>query len=612
MSRKNIAQIKADDARWKPTGFDRDALTLAALAENRGREATRSHLLTLGMGDPDNPRPISVGAIPRLMESLSVLYRVPAVRLLKDRDGKLLPDDDERAKAFADMARRMLLDSVWGLVDARRNLVRQCFLSFVESPRGVHARVHWPFEVFRSVTASAADDIDSDEAIAIEVMHGPTEQESIYQLWQHEDDGSWRCHIVDSAGREHGTQPYGEDGRPPFEGLPMVLVPDSLMAGVACLALPESRLDFALNVNALVNDVAFIVKNQAHSLKVMTSNDPKGAKPVEDGPDKIMVLPEGSDLQVLQQNPAIGEINSTIAAQLSMLALSESLPPDAFSATRQIHTGTALKVAERDLEARRQRQVPITIEAERRAFERLRAVHNAYAASWGVPRLDEDLELVVAFGSAWQPVDSREQQEAAFKDLAVGAQSIIGYIQERHRLDRAGAIDLYRQIQADRAQYPVALGQNPGAMIDGQLPALGEGSATPSDAKTPGAFNPELGTATEGASVTDAVQSTLAPAEPEASTSSGPEPEASTSSPGSRAAALEVGKANAAIEVIKAVGKRELERGSAIEILQVFFSLSAQEAERVVGPVGRTFFADDAGGVAAAAPPNEDRPALAE
>lgn len=587
---KTIAQIKAEDRRWKPSGFDADAVTLAALAENRGRAATRTHLLTLGMGDPDNPRPISVGAIPRLMESLSVLYRVPAVRLLKGADGRILPDDDPQAVAFAEMSRRMLLDSVWGLVDARRNIVRQCYLSFVESPRGVQARVHWPYEVFRYVTPSAADDIDQDQAIAIEVMHGPTEVESIFQVWSHEDDGSWRCWIVDGAGRRYGEQPYGDDGRPPFDGLPLVLVPDSLMAGVACLPLPESRLDFALNVNALVNDLSFIVKNQAHSLKVMTSNDPKNAKPVEDGPDKMMVLPEGSDLRILQQAPAIGEINSTIAAQLSMLALSESLPPDAFSATRQIHTGTALKVAERDLEARRQRQVPITIEAERRAFEKMRSVHNAFAASMGVPRLGEELSLLVAFGTAWQPTDAREMQEAAFKDLAVGAQSIIGYLQERYRLDRSAAIDLYRQVQMDRAEYPVALGQNPGAMVDGQLPALGEGSATPADAKTPGAFNPDIGTATEGASVTDAILSTSGEPAPAES----PQAPAAAPTEDVQATALNGAQVTSAVGIVQAVASRQLPRDSGLAMLERFFSLRREDAESIMGSVGSTFFIEAA------------------
>jgi hypothetical protein len=577
MTLKTISQIKADDARWKPASFDRDAIALASLAENRGRSVTLDHLRTLGMGDPDNPRPVSIGAIPRLMEALSVLYRLPAVRLLKERGGEVLADDDARAQAFAEMTRRALLDSVWGLVDARRNLLRQCFLSFVEGRRSVQARVHWPFDVFRSVTPSAADDLDQDEAIAIEVMRGPTANESVFQLWSHEEDDSWRCHIVNGAGALHGEQPYGDEGQPPYDGLPIVLVPDALMAGVAWLPIPESRLDFALNINTQVNDLMFIVKNQAHSLKVMTSNDPKGAKPVEDGPEKIMVLPEGSTLQVLQQSPAISAINDTIAAQLAMLAMSESLPGDAFSATRTVLTGTALKVAERDLEARRQRQVPITIEAERTAFEKMRAVHNAFASSWRVPSLGDELELVVAFASQWQPTDAREMQESAFKDMAIGATSIVGYLQERYRLDRAGAIDLYKRVQADRAAYPVANQQNPGAMIDGQLPAGGEGSATAADAKTPGAFNPDVATSTEGASVTSAVQAELAPG---AASATPADADAAPAASASNALALEVGKASAVVDIAKAVGKGELERAAAVGLAQVLYGLSASEAER--------------------------------
>ena len=594
----SIGAIKAADRKWKPGQFDQDAIMLASLSENRGREITRAHLRQVGMGDPSWLRPLCVGTIPRLAESLSVLYRVPATRSLKTRAGDILPDDDEQARTFAEVARRMLLDSVWGLVDLRRNLVRQCVVSFFEShaQESVQARVHWPFEVFRCVTPSAADVIDQDEAIAIQILHHPSnESESLYQLWQHEEDGSWRCWIVNGAGAQTGVQPYGEEGRPPFDGLPMVLVTDTLAAGAAWLPIPESRLDFALNVNGLANDLAFIVKHQAHAIRVLTSPDPGGVPPpTEDGPDRLQILPNGSDMKVLTQNPQISAINETIENELSQLCLSESLPADYFKKDRAVHTGPALKIAERDLESRRQRQAPLAVEAERRAFRKIRAIHNAYAGGWGVGRLNEGLELVASFSRQWQPTDPRELQEVYFKDLAIGATSMVRYIQDRYNVDRTDAVDIYTQVQAERVQYPVLNAQNPGAMVGdvGPLPALGEGGATD---KVAGAFNPDVASSVEGASVTDAVLNSgeaVPAASPPSGAPSGEAP-APAATPGSSAATLEVGKANAAVDIVVKVAKRELEREAGIGMLQVLFSLSPQEAERVMGAVGRAFFAEE-------------------
>lgn len=509
VDRISVAQIKGEDARWKGRGFDEDSLQLEALFENRGRQLTYDFLRSTGMGDSKNDKPLSIGTIPRITESLSVLYRVPATRRLK-LGNDVLDDDEPDVQTFAEITKRMTLDNVWQAVDAKRNLQRQCALVFVESQahQSVQARVIAPCNIFRMPIASAADCIEEDKAFLLMIRSAPRPEDCIYQLWQREGSGVdavWHNWIVDERDHLAGEQPYGDTGELPFGELPVMLIYDSLSGGQAYLPIPEGRLDFALNINAIANDVNYLVKLEAHSMKAVITDDKTAARD-QVGPDKVWVLPQGSSVSVLGHNPKIADANMTLERCLGMLALSESLPGDYFSSQRAIQTGPALKVAERDLEARRQRQAPLAVNDERRAFKKVRAIHNYFASEWDMDELNNELTLEASFGRQWQPVDAKELQETWFKDIAIGAGSLIGYLQERFNVDRHQAIDIYKQIQADRETYPVAAQQNPAAMIDGPRAALGPGSAT----KEPGAINPELGTSTEGASTTDAVRSALA------------------------------------------------------------------------------------------------------
>lgn len=514
--RVTIQQVKTEDWRWKPGGtqFDDDSIKLSKLYTQTARTQTYAHLATLGQGDKDNRHPLVVGVIPRLTESLSVLYRVPATRRLK-RGGKLLADSNPACKTFETIAERMCLDNVWQLVDARRNLFRQCMISFVESQtrESVAVRIVEPHSIWRMPTATAADDIEEDRAIALLIRDAVLQQDRRYQLWQHDDDDQarWRCWIVDGGGAMVGQQPYGEEGLLPFDCLPLLMVYDDLPAGQAYLPIPESRLDFAQNVNALANDLQYLVKLEAHTIKAVLTDDPKGV-PSQVGPDKTWIMPRDADVKVLATSPHIADAGRTIEQMLSMLAMAESLPPDYFSATRVHRTGPALKTAERDLEARRQRQIPLAMQDERRAFHKIREIHNMFAGEWGQDPLPDDVELSASFLAQWQPVDPKDLQNAAGFDLAIGAMSMIEYIQQARNITRAEAIEAYEQVQADREAYPVLQQQNPAALLDGPNPLIGNAGAT----KTPGAFNPDLATSTDGASVADAVKAAVmdAPAMP--------------------------------------------------------------------------------------------------
>lgn len=516
------AQIAKIDAEWKwsvDARFTEDALRLGALFEDRGRETIRAHLRSIGMGDKHNGDPIQVGTMQRLMESISVIYQQPASRTLVYDEEPARPDSAEM-RAFRAMARRMLLNQVWSQVDRRRNLFRQCVVLFAESlsHRTVTSRLYEPYNVIRAPSAGAADMLDEDDAIAFCIRWHEREEERWWQLWQHEDDDTWRCWNVTSDGKMLPRQPYDDAGAPPFDGLPAVMVTDEILMGRAWLPIPQVRLSLALNIAAVANDVQLLVKHEGHTQTVVKTSDP-GAVPDRVGADQTWKVPVDADVLKLATSPKIEEAGQTTERWLAMLALSESLPVDAFSRNRQVLTGASLMAAERDLERRRIRTTPLAAAEEALAFRKYGAIWNYYAREFDAVPVDVDADLYCSFAQPTAYQDIAQAQQVSMRELALGTESMIGHFAMMRRLGPDEARVEWQRVQAERLEFPtpsaageiiaeriqsqaqnVAPGQNPAAMVEGpHVPGV-------SNEKIHGALNHEPATSTDGASVVDAAR----------------------------------------------------------------------------------------------------------
>lgn len=529
VARRSPAEIIAEDKKWKDAvdpHFERDALRLHALYEDRGRRTVTEHLRGLGMGDRDNFDPTQVGTIPRLIEMLSVLYERPAFRALA-RDEKPIDGDAPASRAFRRLAARMPLNLSWSQIDQVRNLLRQAVVVFAESAehRAVVARVFEPYSAHRWPTAGAADVLDSDEAIALCVRYGAEERDRLYQTWQRQDDSSWRCWLQRPDGQLVGEQPYGDEGRPPFGVLPAILVTDQLLLGKAWLPIPQGRLSLALNIDAIANDVQLLVKHEGHSMTIASSPDPAGI-PDDHGPDRIIRAPADTKYYKIDGDPKIEDASRTVERYLALLALAESLPVNAFAVDAQPITGAQLMVAERDLARRRRRQAELARTLEAQSYRKYCAVARAFP-ELDLAGLEEDLDLLVAFPNPSQYRDVSEQQNVSFRELALGTKSMLMHFSEMQGVSLEDGRILHLVVEQQRVEWPtpaaareliaeavetsvastststtVAPGQNPAAMVKGPKPAVGRGGAQ----KTPGAFNPDPATSTEGASVLDAVR----------------------------------------------------------------------------------------------------------
>ena len=492
--------------------FENDSKKLTKLYEGRGRQTVRDFIGGIGMGDPENQRPVAPNITARLIDSVAVLYASPATRLLK-RNGVVLDDDHPDSVALAEATQRMELDAVMARADAYRQLLRQVIVMFAESDAhgSVVSRLFEPHNYARKVSPWAADLLEEDEAIAFRLAFGSNDgdehPDDLWEVWMHEDNGDWRVWRVNGDGDRTGHQPFGDDGTSPFGLLPAVQLTDAVPMGRAYLPIPENRLDALLMASAIASDAAFIAKMEAHSLIVFHTEDTKGVQKIADeaGPNKAAVMAQDDRIEVHGHQSQLDSVNKTGDRMLSLLAISEGLPPDAMSSTRVIpNSAQAFKIANLDQQTRRQKQLQPTINTEARAYVKYARVWNIAIAdaAQGRHALAEDVELAVSFAQSWVPVDRGEHQEVAFKDIAASVLSVIDYRAEAYAETRPQAIASLERARVDNEQFEPK--QNPASMT------AGPNAAGVDSTSVPGEFRPDVSSSVEGASTTAAVQSRLA------------------------------------------------------------------------------------------------------
>jgi hypothetical protein len=502
----NVKDLKATDEAWKGGPlYNKTSSELAQLYDDNSSALTLNYLRMLGLGNKRNQsHPLEMSVLRRLIDSLSVVYALPATRTL-EVGGDELEDDDVLVEAMVDAFKRSAYDLLWQRIDCMRNLHRTVVVEWAEdhSSQSVGAIVYGPHQVIRSPSVIAPHAIEYDSQVLLQIRSGLEDKDNLYRAWVKDGD-QWKCWIVNEHGEMEGEQPFGESGTTPYgDILPLQIVCDEHPTFRAWLPSPASRVSWALGINAAIGDIAFLVQQEVHTIKVIKT-DSSAALPTETGPDSVIKVPTDGDFQALSMSPKIAESKDVIDQFMRLWAISEHLPNDAFSTAASAHSGIEIRVSSHALSLRREKQVQLMGMQEQKAWGIYSRLHNTFASEWGAGILAETAHVRVAANNSWQPFDTTERQNVVFKNLAGGFISRIQAAQELFGFTRDQAILHLERVNHDAEAFPAGQYQNPGAMVDdaGALPALGGGSAT---AKTSGAFNPEPQTSTDGASLTDAV-----------------------------------------------------------------------------------------------------------
>ncbi len=498
----DIKAVKDRDAQYKGAKHNDLACKLHALYEDAATTMTLNYLRGLGLGNPDNTQhPFEVSILRRIIDAVSVVYNTPATRTLVLNDEELT-DDDPLAVATQEAFEASGYDLIWQRIDSLRNLYKTCVVEWAEdnANNSVGAILYGPHQVYRTPNPLAPHNIEMDSEILLELRSAVNAEDCVYRLWKYAN--GWRTWLVDGHGELLPDQPYGIDGAVPFDILPLQVVYAEAPMFRAWLPMPASRVSWCLGINASINDLAFLVQQEAHSIKVLKTDSMK--VPNEIGPGTVIKTEADGGLDVLSQSPKITESVGVLDQQLRLFAISEYLPGNLFASDyAQVHTGQALRVAMHPLSMQRWRQVQMMQQQENKAWTIYSSIHNANARTWGVAPVPEMAKLRVSCSTAWQPSDIREAQDVGFKNLAAGMKSRPMLAQELFGLSRSQAIEHIERVKRDNEIWPPSEHQNAASMTDdaGPRSALGEDSAS----KNPDAFNPDIASNNEQGSVVGAL-----------------------------------------------------------------------------------------------------------
>lgn len=470
----SLEKLREIDAKTKPPNAELDWIMAANYYEDSSRLHTIEANKNLGVGLRSNDRPLELNLIRRIIDRQAVCYKSAPTRWLS-AGATRLDDSDPTMVLLAQTLRRMQYDLGWRRADRLTTLHRQVAIRWYPSPsrRAVVMRVFEPYNFMRETDPSAADDVSADARFALLLSKiGAVET---WEYWERTLDG-WLMSLVDEKGALLADQPFAlTGGVVPYQQPPVQMLYDEVPQGRAWLPPRGSRLAWARATNAMTEDLWALVVSQAHSERVLKTDDP-GSAPTTTGPNTLMRLEREDDYQLVSGNPKISESREVLADLLRFWAVSEDLPSSEWDKNKTILTGVALMVQERPLDSRREERLPMAAENESLAFRLWRPVHNVNAFSWNVPSLPDDLELGVQLGSTKAPVNQRELQESSFGEIAIGAASVIDYLMAARGMNRADAIKEYERVQIDLDKYPTV--KNPG-MFASTGPKLAGVGASP-------------------------------------------------------------------------------------------------------------------------------------
>lgn len=450
--------IKEDTDLKGGDDFNRESEHLTALYKGRARQLTRERLNAQGQGDPDMKAPFQSKLLRRLVHTVAVVWAQPPTRLLHVA-GERLPDEDPHALLFAKVYQQGRINSYLKTADRWRALLGQVVLYFNANPRGrVEPRIFQPHLVYRAPDPTNQDDMSTDRAVGFCVRRDPKDKaKCVYHVWEQVDDGVWEARRVNGKDEEIDGPDALFDGRtPPFEIPPFLQIYDELPEGRAWVPIDETRSAFAFGQSAVMNDIAFLLKSEAHTQIAASGVDNKTELPDKWGPGTVWSFenPEAR-ISALSLDPKLLEAVGVSRHFLEVFASGEGLPADYFLATRRYETGSAGRLRMQDLDARRQDQSLDAVLTELDTFEIVRAIHNAYG--FGNADLPAVLEMQAELARPHFPVDIDELQKAWEWDLKHGLGSPIDYLEERHRISREQAILRYRRQREDLDMYPIAM-----------------------------------------------------------------------------------------------------------------------------------------------------------
>jgi hypothetical protein len=462
----DIQGLKVVDQRTKPCGADSEWILAHSYYEDVARATTQARLKALGAGLLDNPHPLQLSLLRRIIDRLAVVYDSPPTRWLVDELGARKDEESVEHDAMERVLDRVQYDLAWRRVDRLRALMRQVVVRYYPSDdkKSVVMRIFEPYNVIRDPSPGAPDMLDADRRFALRLSGNDLQNgaDEVWEYWDRTSAGGWQMAWVNAGGDAIAGQPFASTSlRNPYTELPVQMIYDDYNGGVPWFAPRCSRTSWVDALNAISNDLWALVLHEAHTTKIIKTDNPEMV-PRTTAINATYVLPKDSDAMNLASNAKLQEAQNILDNFVRLWTLSEDLPASEFDKAKQVVTGATLRVQNGPLLARRVAQVPLAIADEAIAYRKLRAVHNIHVASpggakWGLPLLDETTSLEIEVADVDIPTDLKEVQEAGARSLALGTKSLIDLIMAEQNCSRAAAIKIYERVKLDNDSYPARI-----------------------------------------------------------------------------------------------------------------------------------------------------------
>ncbi len=398
--------LRAGVSSWKPLEYDVRQLELRlryegrALALHRAARKTRYPAASLRMPD------IQFNWASLVAQVDAAVYDYVPERWLEDKAGERIPDDDPRAKRFADLVRDAQLAVKLPELE-RRAMVGKTMLAQVtwagafdeSNPRAGMPTVDlfWPNDVFIVPHHSRPADLATAVALLAR-RSGPSgfavaggampdaglvdvgagvqmDARTWWQVWtrpvQENADGSikgfgpWSVEHANLAGESYLS--FGSnDATYPLPRLPWAIYRVGLPSG--CPFIDEDN-DFpsiidALNVNW--SNLVYVADMQGHDQPVITGKTVTPAEVIV-GPDVPYQLGPGQTAQLLSPNPKLQDMRAINADLMRTLAVTRRQSPDAYATEPGPPlTGVSRRIANEPQEKARRERAHIATDFEER------------------------------------------------------------------------------------------------------------------------------------------------------------------------------------------------------------------------------------------------------
>ena len=445
---KDLDGLREVDEGYKGPDTDTEWELLHATYQDSDRSETIRRLRQLGQGIADNPRPLQHRLLARVIDRRAGLYqRAPSRFLLNPSTYKRVSENGKDHKAMLRAFERSQYNLFWREVEIQLALMFQVVIRFYPSSAEgtVVPRVFAPYNVLRDPDPSVPNSLEHDRRFALRLS------DDAFEYFERQDTGAWTVHTTDDKGNVTGPQPYGADGLIPY-GLPALLLYDRYPGGTTWLQPSVSRVAWNDAISAGLNDLWAILRDEAHSLKTVSTDDTTMVPDVT-GPGQVWVLPKDAQADVLSHKPQLQGLSDALNQLIRIMSISEDLPASEFDESKQIVTGAARLVEEGPLRSRREARRALAEDAERKAYSKYAEVHNFHHGPAWTARMNTTAVLDLEVAPDSNPLDAEDVLTTNKLGLEQGILSIVDATARFYDVGRAEAIRILIRVAEDQEAY---------------------------------------------------------------------------------------------------------------------------------------------------------------